>query len=502
VRVVMTKHAISLALPVAKNYRYLKNVRKAADSYERGRDLKSRVESGARRKLIMSVVGRNEPCPCGSGRKFNKCCLKESAAVGSSYRETERNSALAKLMRFGARPKFKELHQAAFALFWGDWVEEDPDRVEQVMTIQSVEIAYNSWFAFDYDCGGRTMLEMFLETERKHLSAGELNYLQGMRGSHLRLYEILEVKPEQGFDVRDLWDDRRFHVRERAATRQVVAWDLAVGRMGLAGDGETVFETLPYLFRASDKEDLLKGLRKAHQVFVQEFPDDGIGDFFKRMAPVFHKLWLERVAFMSRPKIVTGDGEPFIFAKVIFDLLDREAAVRAIVDRNDIAAQDDGSYVWFELVGDVQRSVGAIVIEEKRVVFETTSQKRAERARDELPGLLRHAVRFRAISYEDVEQALKRAPKTSAPKEPEIPIEEQRRILGEYYERHYRDWLDQPVPALANRTPRHAAGLKTMRPKLIALLKDFESQSERQRRAGQIAYDFGWMWAELGLPRK
>ncbi|WP_407637202.1 SEC-C metal-binding domain-containing protein [Candidatus Nitrososphaera gargensis] len=21
-------------------------------------------------------VGRNDPCPCGSGRKFKKCCLK------------------------------------------------------------------------------------------------------------------------------------------------------------------------------------------------------------------------------------------------------------------------------------------------------------------------------------------------------------------------------------------------------------------------------------------
>jgi len=22
-------------------------------------------------------VGRNEPCPCGSGRKYKKCCYKE-----------------------------------------------------------------------------------------------------------------------------------------------------------------------------------------------------------------------------------------------------------------------------------------------------------------------------------------------------------------------------------------------------------------------------------------
>jgi preprotein translocase subunit SecA len=24
--------------------------------------------------------GRNDPCPCGSGKKYKKCCLKEDAA--------------------------------------------------------------------------------------------------------------------------------------------------------------------------------------------------------------------------------------------------------------------------------------------------------------------------------------------------------------------------------------------------------------------------------------
>jgi len=26
----------------------------------------------------MNKTGRNDPCPCGSGRKYNKCCLAET----------------------------------------------------------------------------------------------------------------------------------------------------------------------------------------------------------------------------------------------------------------------------------------------------------------------------------------------------------------------------------------------------------------------------------------
>jgi preprotein translocase subunit SecA len=29
-------------------------------------------------KRRMPKVGRNEPCPCGSGKKFKKCCLKDA----------------------------------------------------------------------------------------------------------------------------------------------------------------------------------------------------------------------------------------------------------------------------------------------------------------------------------------------------------------------------------------------------------------------------------------
>jgi len=28
-------------------------------------------------KLLEEKLGRNDPCPCGSGKRFKKCCLKK-----------------------------------------------------------------------------------------------------------------------------------------------------------------------------------------------------------------------------------------------------------------------------------------------------------------------------------------------------------------------------------------------------------------------------------------
>jgi len=449
------------------------------------------------------MAGRNDPCPCGSGLKFKRCCLRKEEAAGT-YTSGERDSALGKLMRFSARSEFNDKHRAALELFWGDWLSEEPDEeLNQVMDSEQVNLAYHSWFVFDFNLGeSRTLLDLFLEREGERLSSRERRYLEGMRGSHLRLYEVLDVKPDEGIEIRDLWEDKRMWVPERLATRQLVAWDVIAARVGRGAEGEVVFETVPHVYPAGAKDDLLKGLRKAHRIFTREFPQKSIADFFKSMAPVFHQLWLERVALRPLPKIMTAEGDPFIFGKVLFDMVDRSSVTKSLAGRPELVDHSDGSYGWVEKAGAFERSLGTFSIEGNRLVLETTSRQRAERGREFLEGLLGEAIRFRAISYEDVGQALKRGPSPAQRREPEIPPELQHKLLGEFYERHYREWLDQPVKALGNRTPRHAARLKTMRPKLITLLKDFESHAERQRRAGEPAYDFRWMWEELGLERE
>lgn len=148
-----------------------------------------------------------------------------------------------------------------------------------------------------------------------------------------------------------------------------------------------------------------------------------------------------------------------------------------------------------------RRGLGTIVVGRGRLTLETTSKARAERGRRLLEDAAGSAVKFRATRYEAVERAVERARARPRPKDPAIPPEVQAEFAREFMERHYRTWPDQPLPALGNRTPRQAAALKSARPRLISLLKEMEVFAERDRRAGRPAYDFTWMWAELGLVR-
>jgi hypothetical protein len=47
----------------------------------RGYPSETKVKRGVRvvhgNKLLEEKLGRNDPCPCGSGKRFKKCCLEE-----------------------------------------------------------------------------------------------------------------------------------------------------------------------------------------------------------------------------------------------------------------------------------------------------------------------------------------------------------------------------------------------------------------------------------------
>jgi len=175
----------------------------------------------------------------------------------------------------------------------------------------------------------------------------------------------------------------------------------------------------------------------------------------------------------------------------------------ALVNHPELERQDDGSYAWLSEKADeagFRRGFGTFVLKKGRVVLETVSSQRAERGRALLEAAAGPAVVYRATSSESVQRALERRPARTARPEDEVsPAAAE--IVQAFYERHYRGWLDEPLPALDGRTPREAAGLKSARPKVIALLKDMENRSARERREGRTAYDFGWMWGELEIER-
>jgi len=72
------------------------------------------------------------------------------------------------------------------------------------------------------------------------------------------------------------------------------------------------------------------------------------------------------------------------------------------------------------------------------------------------------------------------------------------RLLREFKERHYSSWLDQPLPALDDKTPREASRTQASRRRLDVLLKQMENHEARCPETER--FDFSRTRRDLGRP--
>ena len=454
----------------------------------------------------MPSGGRNGPCPCGSGRARKHCCGNGDHPRVDRGASATREGALSKLLTFAFHPAFDSDHAVAETIFWGDVISDaSSPEFQWLLDSEDATIKYNSWFLFDWESESGTVVELFLEEAEGKLSRAERDFLERLSMAHLRLYEVQSVEPGEGAHLIDLWTGARLFVTEKAATTQMVTWDLLGARVAPDGIGGNVFEGGLYLYPATAKDQVVGYFRRLYRRHHRRFPLEDLGTFFRKHGMVFHHLWLNLVAFPEPPHVVTSDGDPLIFCRSVFDC-DEVGEVKSLLEvQPGLHAIEGGRLVWREAVdGGAQCVLGTWAIEGKRIVFETTSQERAARGRTWLEGVAGDRVRYRATALETLEQAMGelRRPRAKRPDglEEHLPAAAETGVR-ELFDRHYRSWLDRPVPALGNRTPRAAARTRLWRVKLVDLLKQFENSAQRGALQGRPSYDFSWIWRELGLDR-
>jgi hypothetical protein len=441
-------------------------------------------------------------------------------------------------MRFTARAEFAAEHEFALGLFWPDPPHgASDDDYRALITSETGSTAYYPWFAFDFELeSGRTPLDVFLERHGEGLAAGERAYLDRMAGSQMRLHEVVGLRLDEGLDLRDLATGTVVAVRERSATHQLARWDIVAARIIDGVSGMPEIDGLPFYFPPQLKGELEAVLRvcRREEAKVRKTPlaDDNQA-FSRQFFLIVLRIWLERVAFPPMPTLTTADGDSLAFTKALFDVSDPARLVQLFGGRDDLNSDDDGRFTWLEGTGEHRRILGTFHLEGRRLTFESISEERAERAQAFVETLAGDCVTYRLTRVEDPAQVMAsrnkqgergnrgkrgesadrrvvapaRAPRrgqraAGSASESGLPPEVEAQLLHEFYDRHYHEWLDIPLPALSGRTPRHAARLKTQRHRVAELLKMFENHTEHDRREGRPAYDTTWMWAALGIERE
>lgn len=204
----------------------------------------------------MPKVGRNDPCPCGSGKKYKHCHLPiEEAAQAEQLRLRRGVDTLIPKIVEAAQSRAGEV-PAAFDRFWDG--KYTFDRLDELDDLEGRGAErFLVWFAFDYrPDDGPTLVERLVagepgaaesdtaaaegeaavgETTALDLTEEERRLLAAWPTVHLRAYVVESIRKGQGLSVTDLVTGAPVEIEDHAASRRVELGEVLVAHLVPAG---------------------------------------------------------------------------------------------------------------------------------------------------------------------------------------------------------------------------------------------------------------------------
>jgi hypothetical protein len=464
------------------------------------------------------------------------------------------SSSLSGLIKWLTREEWREPFEEALWLHVGPACEQADLELEDLESLLGPAQFMTLWGCAFEDFLTRivepddvNLVDEYLKRRGWKEPVANRRYMEALRGSVMSLYEVSGLVPGESFLARDLVrGGEPVRITERTASRSLAPWERIGARIvGLGGSHVMAGGVLSFGHDAS--EEVLRILKSSAKRAGREFEklarkgdlpasaDRSVLDTFllTDAAPLFTNLWLAdvlpRLLDQSLPTLVNSEGAEIAFHTMRYPFLPKVdvAEVRARLRTvPNLQEETDKFWNWLEPkprpapkprntgttgTGTTQTYcvtlenggtvLGTIELTEMGLLVSVNSADRAARAGAFLTPLLDGLTRSPLTEIQTVEQMMtSQAARSTVPVE-DLPPELQTSLVHEGLSGHYRAALDQPVGMLGDKTPRASVRSKTGREKVAVWLKFLESESRRSRAPGDpmASYDFGWMWAELGI---
>lgn len=473
-------------------------------------------------------TGRNDPCWCGSGKKYKNCHMREDEHAES--RDLVTHNLVERLAEYALSREFKSDFETAFEFFTGRKFQAPEDQ-EDLIEFERVL----DYFTYDYALpDGKRVVERFAAEHGQRLSADERALTADWQHARMTAFEVIAVEHGVGMRIRDVVSGEEFDVREKRGTRDLSRWEIVVTRLLRVQDH---YELGGYsgLRLPSHYRDWLRGQIEEEQTnYEMNHPEATYEDFLHASSQLLYQFLVDEVipALTTPPTMVTAEGDLMEMCRAIFDVLDYTAALAGLNAAGEfVGDEEEGeerSFAWQETGASLdllrahgpefehkeamgadtptgaryggRRNLGNLRLTRESLTLEVTSRRRLEAGKELLALRLGRAIRHRVDEFKSMDEMLAQMPdalEEEAPAE-EIP-EEIEAMQAEMAAQYHRQWLDQRIPALEDQTPREAAKTFGGRVRVMRLLKEFEASEDRQARAGEISFDLDELKTELGI---
>jgi len=488
------------------------------------------------RSAQQEKIGRNDRCPCGSGKKYKHCCLSTQTAAVETPWKRQRDASdriTTDLLKILGRDFRDDLFE-----IWADFNQDDaPHPLDKY---PDEEMIFSPYTIFDWDPeepvrrNGKPkaglILRTYLARAAGRLSELELLILDQAISRPVSFYEVVHCVPGQSAVLRDILIGEETEVEEHNATRAMRSGSLVYGQIWILPEVATLGRLAPSALPPQRKTDVVKLRVKLNRKIAKQNRALNASDLIRYREEIRTVYLNIRDAMHIPPKLCNTDGDPIVFhtiqfrigsAQVAFDALAPLAKFVAKKDLLDSAELNgDGSLrsveiPWSKKGNKIHESwdntiLGNLKISGQSLTVEVNSTNRAKKICMEIEKRLgMHAVHenTRTRTPEEMLQESKRdkiaRPPVKRTEAPELALDpELTRLVEAHMQGYVEGWVHQKIPALGGRTPLQAVNDPDGREMVEALLLGWESHWEDPGPPGFARPDINAARKLLNLPIK
>ncbi|MGB5984394.1 MAG: SEC-C metal-binding domain-containing protein [Desulfobacterales bacterium] len=286
-------------------------------------------------------TGRNAPCPCGSGKKYKKCCLAKTDPPSQALyyqRLSEAHDRLAKrLLDFSTKtfgPGSIDVAMDEFLL----WPDDEDEMDEEVLDL--IGPLFWPWFFFNwvYDAQaadvslalpeGQTLAELYAQSRSRKLDPLEKRLIEKANRAPCSFFEVVSVDPGKGMKLQDILKSTVIRVQERSGSEYVQSADLLFGRVVSVDGVGMIIGLAPTVIPPSRKLEIIE-LRKQLRSRQSQISDEALAEWEVEIRALYFRI---NQGLHAMPEIRNSDGDPMEIHRLIYEIASAHEAFEKLRD--------------------------------------------------------------------------------------------------------------------------------------------------------------------------
>ena len=456
-------------------------------------------------------TGRNDRCPCGSGKKYKHCCLKKDTTPHPDDLAWQRlRRALNGLPKAMLRTAHAHFGAGAIDEAWAEFNLWDGDEVFDLESPYAQ--VFLPWYLYDWlpdpeettvPAGAQTetAAAAHLRIAVRRLDPLARGYIEACIATPFSFHEIITCNPGRGFRLRDVLLGTEEDAIEHAGSLHAQSGDLIYAKV-VRSDGLTLIEGCTSVLIPPIYKTEVIAFRE--QISAQDvaWDDRLLREYDFELREVYLDI-ADRLLNPQLPEMTNTDGDPFEFRELVFDIDSPQAAFDALKGLAADVSEDELRHeAVFDTAGALVRAeitwrragsntiFGALRIDGRRLTAQVNSARRADELRRLIEAHLGAGGRYRINTVQSVESLLSREPTPAEQTTARERASENARLaalpevqatIAAHLREHYRKWLDEAIPLLCGRTPRAAVREPAGREAVAALILQLERNGVRMQ---------------------